>query len=510
MLGVAQEAAVPWSYSLRRLAERFGERPAVTDQYGGRLSYAELDARAHAFAARLRAEGLVDGAPIGVLLPNCVDAVWVSYGIRLAGAAETPLNWTATGDEIAWAASIAKFRMVLTRENRADLIRPHGLEAVLPESVPPQAGDREVLPPVPGRLAGRLLFTSGTTGRPKGVVYSHGRRWIGEQLLKATLPFVPQPGDRILLVTPFPHGASLLTYAWCDHGGEVLLMDGVDPDRLLPPLERSEVQAIFAPPTVLAKLATAWGERRFEGVRCVFTGTQPLGAPLYAQACRMFGPVIRITYGKTECVNPITVLAPAEAHEYFSQDPVPPGACVGWPAPGVELRIQDGEVWLRAWQMSDHLLGPDGPIDHAEGGWHPTGDLGHFDERGRLVLVGRVGDVIKTGGYRVNPDEVEIGLAGLSRCAAVSVVGLPSGYWGEVIAAVAEGAQPGWEVEVQERVAALSRYKRPRLHVALDAMPRNAQGKIRRKAVIQAVLERFELLDGPYPELVPRRSPGAD
>ena len=441
------------------------------------------------------------GTPIAILLPNCTAAVWVSYGVRLAGAAEAALSWGYTQDEIAWAARLARFRLVITPEKRAGAMRELGLETLLPDSVPAHPGADGDRSAVPADAAGKLLFTSGTTGPPKGVRYSHGRRWVGEQLLRATLPFTPAAGSRILLVTPFPHGASLLTFAWCEHGGEVLLMDGADPQRMRAALRQRDVEAVFAPPTVIAKLAAAFGDERFEGVRCVFTGTQPLGAALYAKACALFGPVVRITYGKSECFNPITVLEPADTHAYFSQPELPPGACVGWPAPGVEIDIRAGEIWLRAQHMSDELTGADGPIPHPEG-WHATGDLGHFDDRGRLVLLGRVADVIKTGGYRVNPDEIEALLAGIPGCGAVCVAGLPSDYWGEIIVAVAEQAGPGWQDEVKARVASLSRYKHPRLLVAVPALPRNPQGKISRRELVRGLLATHDLNDGPYPALV--------
>ena len=500
---------VPWSTALRGLSDRFGDRPAVTDASGGQLLYRELDQRAHALAHHLRACNLAPGTAVAVLLPNCLEAVWISYGLRLAGVAETPLSWGYTAEEISWSAKLAKFSLVLTRSDRVQVLQALGFETLLPESLLTSlfGWNTSVLPPVSADSVGRFLFTSGTTGRPKGVVYSHGRRWIGEQLLKGTLPFVPEAGSRILLVTPFPHGASLLTYAWCDHGGEVLLRNGVDPAGIAQLLERGEVQAIFAPPTVLAKLSAALGDRRFEGVRCVFTGTQPLGAALYAKASNMFGPVVRVTYGKSECVNPITVLAPLESQAYFEQKQVPPGACVGWPAPGVEIEIRQDEVWLRAWQMSDGLIGPDGPIPHDQDGWHATGDLGHFDARGRLVLVGRVADVIKTGGYRVNPDEIESCLVGLADASAVVVVGVPSDYWGEVIVAVAEQTLGDWIDQASARVEPLSKYKRPRLYVSLAALPRNPQGKVSRKAVVQALLVDYEFIDGPYPTLVGRQTP---
>jgi acyl-CoA synthetase (AMP-forming)/AMP-acid ligase II len=502
---------VAWSASLRTLAARFGDAAAIIDGHGARLSYRALDARAHALAGWLVARGAGAGTPVAALLPNAIDAVWVAYGIRLAGCAEVPLSWGYTDSEIAWTATVARYRLVLTRAERVRTLQELELEAAdvatldakdvaTLEATPP------AFPAVAAGVASRILFTSGTTGRPKGVVYSHGRRWIGEQLLKATLPFVPQPDARLLIVTPFPHGASLLTFAWCDHGGTVLLEDGVDPARIRSRL-LAGVDALFAPPTVLAKLSAALGRERFDGVRCVFTGTQPLGATLYQKAHAMFGPVVRVTYGKTECVNPIAVLPPDDTADYFGRTEVPSGACVGWAAPGVDLDVRDGEVWLRAPQMSDHLLGPDGPIPHAEGGWHATGDLGHFDERGRLVLDGRVADVIKTGGYRVNPDEIESLLTGMDCCGPVCVAGVPSDYWGEVIVAVAEQARSGWVAEVEARVAPLSRHKRPRLHVALDALPRNAQGKVSRREVVRRVLASHGLADGAYPALVPT---GAD
>jgi acyl-CoA synthetase (AMP-forming)/AMP-acid ligase II len=166
----------------------------------------------------------------------------------------------------------------------------------------------------------------------------------------------------------------------------------------------------------------------------------------------------------------------------------------------VEIEIRDGQVWLRTRHMCDELVGPDGSIAH-EDGWHATGDLGCIDERGRLVLLGRVADVIKTGGYRVNPDEIETLLAGLPECGAVGVAGLPSEYWGEIIVAVAEHAEPGWEDAVRVRVAALSKHKQPRLFVSLPALPRNAQGKINRREVVRHVLANHRLDDGAHPAL---------
>jgi acyl-CoA synthetase (AMP-forming)/AMP-acid ligase II len=143
-------------------------------------------------------------------------------------------------------------------------------------------------------------------------------------------------------------------------------------------------------------------------------------------------------------------------------------------------------------------------VGHDAQGWHATGDLGFLDTDGRLILTGRVADVIKTGGYRVNPDEIEAVLAGGRFFGALCVTSLASDYWGEVIIAVAQDAQVGWDDEARTRLASLSKYKQPRMYVALPELERNAQGKVSRKKVSQAVLANFNLIDGPYPALEPR------
>jgi O-succinylbenzoic acid--CoA ligase len=290
-----------------------------------------------------------------------------------------------------------------------------------------------------------------------------------------------------------------------------VLYDGVDPARVRKLLEAGALDALFAPPTVMAKLVAAFGDARFDGLRCIFTGTAPLTAALYARVSGMFGPVVRNTYGKTECVNPITVLAPSETHALFTREPAAIGCCLGWPGAGVEIEIRaeageplatgaEGEVWLRARHMSNGHLDADGYQPHP-GGWHRSGDLGRMDERGRLWLTGRVADVIKTGGYRVNPDEIESLLASLGACGQVCVLSLPSDYWGEVIVAIAEGAGGDWSVEARARVAALSRYKHPRAYAGVAALPRNAQGKVSRRAVRELVLATYDFVDGQYPTL---------
>lgn len=521
---------VNWSASLKTLADQFGQMTAVTDGHGQTLSFNDLSVRAHALAhALMTRHGIQPGVPVGSLLPNRVAAVVSAYGIRASGAAEVLISDKNTGQEIQWCMGLANARWVVTLPERASQLRELGFEPIVISTTGELEGDSDpqkpvvvpgTLAPVAGDVEGRILFTSGTTGKPKGVLYSHHRRWIAEQMLKASLPFTPTPGQKIIVMTPFIHGSSLLTYAWCDYGAEVILLDGVQSDALRRYLPDPSVVALFAPPTVLAKLATLFGDTSFDHIQCVFTGTQPLTPAAYRAAKAMFGATVRITYGKSECVNPITVLAPDQTDAYFASDSNPVGACVGYPAPGVDIKIMtntdadqdadsvDGEVWLRAPHMSLGFLTVDGFSTHGPQGWHQTGDLGHLDAQGRLILTGRIADVIKTGGYRVNPDEIEACMANLGGTAEVCVTSLPSDYWGEIIIAVAQRPAPDWESQAKAAVSGLSRHKQPRAYVGVDALPRNPQGKVSRRQVRDQVLTSHTLIDGQYPRLDPIKPGG--
>ncbi len=509
------------------LAERFSDRPAVIDSLGQTLSFSQLNAAAHAVGMHLLSLGISPGQAVASLLPNSIEAVWTSYGIRLSGAAETPLSWGYTLEEILWCAQLAKFEYVLTTAQREQELQAAGLRTINIDKIL-HRGDstkqkfslKNPLSPIEANVLGRILFTSGTTGKPKGVPYTHGARWSGEQLLKASLPFSPSPGEKILVMTPFVHGASLLTYAWCDQGGTVIIHDGVEIDRVAPLLQTNQLSAIFAPPTVLAKMTAALEGQTFHSIKCVFTGTQPLTAAIYQKTSKLFGPHIRITYGKSECVNPITVLDRQETKDYFEQQAIPTGACVGWPAPGVEIKIvrdeassqathhttdpeqTDGEIFLRSPHMSSGLIDQNGFRPHQPEGWHQTGDLGHFDQKGRLILTGRVADVIKTGGYRVNPDEIEAVLAHNPYATQICVTSIASDYWGEIIIAVAENASEGWSEHAGVLLSNMSRHKQPRHYISVDNLPRNPQGKISRRQISKLILQTHQLVDGPYPELI--------
>jgi acyl-CoA synthetase (AMP-forming)/AMP-acid ligase II len=315
-------------------------------------------------------------------------------------------------------------------------------------------------------------------------------------------------------MTPFSHGSSLMTMAYHSGGATVTLHDGVDPDIVLPMIETRLVNEIFAPPTVLAKLVDAAGERSFSGLKTIFCGTAMLTPTLYQRARRVFGPVVRVTYGKSEVFNPITVLESRETDAWYCDGGVEADACVGWPAPGVEIVVrtedgrtaeigEQGEVLIRARHLMRGYLRHEGFEPLAPGAFHDTGDLGYFDLAGRLHLNGRLAEVIKTGGYKVTPEEVERALAPVLAPSTIAALGIASEYWGEIIVVAVENSLPGWQQRLEDAARALTHYKRPRVCIALESLPRNGIGKIWRAAIRDHIARAYRLIDGPHPRLEP-------
>jgi acyl-CoA synthetase (AMP-forming)/AMP-acid ligase II len=213
----------------------------------------------------------------------------------------------------------------------------------------------------------------------------------------------------------------------------------------------------------------------------------------------------------TEIFNPITVLEPVETDACFRMLGEGAVGMVGWPAAGVEISVRDekgralpagaeGEIFVHAEHMYEGYLRDTDTFEPAPR-FHATGDLGRFDPVHGLRLLGRLHDVIKTGGYKVHPQEVETALRERGASGDLVVLGLPSERWGEVVVLARAQPEGGSFADLQTCAAALTAYKRPRIFVAVPAIRRNAIGKVDRRAIRDDILNRYELVDGPHPEL---------
>jgi malonyl-CoA/methylmalonyl-CoA synthetase len=493
----------PWARSLRNFAQ-FGDRVAVSSR-GRTLTYAELRQQAEAVCAAVIEAGARPGEPIAIVARNGPGVVAASYGVMASGAAEFVVDLNLGPDDIAYAMRILGVRRAVVERGESPRVDPLGLDVLVLEDILARPARAVTAPPFDPHAWGKVIMTSGTTGRPKAIVHRHDRRWTAHETLRAHLPFVPGPSDRVLLMNAYAHGAALLAAAWFESGASVELISGVDVAYADELFACGDLTAVFAPPTVLTKLVEGTRHEHIAGIKCVFCGTATLQPALYRAAAALFGPVIRVTYGKSEMFNPITVLEMDEAAGYYRDLVTLDAVCLGTPARNVEVEIRDesgracatgehGEIHLRSPHMMIGHVDDKGFHELPEGEFHATGDLGYRDERGRLFLAGRAHDVMKTGGYKIYPEEIERVLPG-----GVVVVGIPSAHWGEVIVAVAEGSGAGLTQAVADATAGLARYKQPRACLTIETLPRSLQGKVQRSRVRELVLARYAMIDGPYP-----------
>jgi acyl-coenzyme A synthetase/AMP-(fatty) acid ligase len=518
-------SSLSWKNELLGLSLRYAERTAVYDATGS-ASYATIFKMAAGIAKAIVNQGIAPGDPVGTLLPNGRYAVAGSYGVVLSGAGEAAINAHLSPDDLAHCLDVAGVRHVVTTADTA---------AALSDRFPKitflaveRIADADVAD-IPDRRPandafGKILFTSGTTGKPKGIVHSQIGRWLANLVLRASLPVAPGPDLNLLLLTPFSHGSSLLTYAYLDGGATITLLDRVDVPDIIRRLENDGINQIFAPPTVLRKLVDGMEGKTFPAVKTIFCGTAPLSKELYERAREIFGPVVRLTYGKTEIFNPITILSPQETDDWFREGKTEISNCVGWPGPGVEICIGDadedsneakpdaedgggntvqgyrtGPVLIRARHAYHGTLKDGSLVLEDPNAFHRSGDVGFIDDKGRVHLCGREASVIKSGGYRINPEEVEAGLRQAKPDMEVVVVGLPSEYWGEIITAVAVGVEDGWGSELP--LDHITKFKRPRFWLSMPEIPKNSIGKIMRNLIIDHVSEHYVIVDGPYPKI---------
>ena len=500
---------VNWGAIYATLARRFGAGLAVTTPTGEHC-FAEVIGRAAAVAALLRSRGFAPGSPVATVLTNRADAVWGSIGVMMSGAAEASLNPVMTASELTYCLDLIGAKAVIANEKTAAAVRAAGYTPLLIEEIGATTADVIDDCPVAGDLWGKILFTSGTTGRPKAIVHTHRGRWLANQMLRASLPFMPTPQTRLLLMTPYSHGASLLAGAFLDAGASIHLMNGVDVAHISTLLTSGAVDCMFAPPTVLSKITEGLGDFHTSALRVIFTGTSTLSVALYRRTKEIFGPIVRVTYGKTEIFNPITVLEPADTDAAYTAVNGQGSANLGWPVAGVEISIRDeddkacpvgtaGRIFLRAPHMMSAYIDDAGLHNVDPQDWHESGDVGLLSPRGELQLAGREKDVIKTGGYKLFPQEVEAPLVAGGIAGEVVAIGVPSAYWGQIVVLVAEQPVAGWEQQAAATVETLSRYKRPRAYIAVPQLPRNAQGKVQRPKVLEMIMNDYAVEDGPRP-----------
>ncbi len=485
---------------LERTAATRGGSPALL--LGERVvaDYAGFQARAGAVAAALTDHGIAPGDRVAIFMTNSPEYLVVLHGIWIAGGAAVPINAKLHPKETAWilADSGARLAVVssalvpgLAAETQVPLIDVDGADY----AGMIRCGPRAIVPRAPDDLAW-LFYTSGTTGRPKGVCITHGM--LTAMSLAYPVDVDPvRPEDGALYAAPMSHGAGLYALIHVRMGCRhvVPASGGFDPAEVLALGRALGPLSMFMAPTMIRRLTDAARAtaQTGEGLRTIVYGGGPMYLADIVEAVDLMGARFVQIYGQGECPMAITALSRAEvadrAHPRW-QDRL---GSVGRAQSVVEVAIGDadgtplpanhtGEIMVRgAPVMPGYWQNPAATAKTLRDGWLMTGDVGRLDAEGYLTLADRSKDVIISGGTNIYPREVEEALLTHPAVHEVSVVGRPSAEWGEdvvafVVAAPGQAPDPAaLDAHCLDRIA---RFKRPKDYVFVPDLPKNNYGKV--------------------------------
>jgi acyl-CoA synthetase (AMP-forming)/AMP-acid ligase II len=491
----------------------------VEVERGRRYTYAELNRRANRIAHALLAQGVRPGDRIAFLLMNGVEYIEAYFGAAKIGGVMVPLNWRLVPDELEFilkdsGARVLIFDTEFDEAARALRERPVDVEhwirvgeaasspgfASSYEGLTAEASDEE---PEIAAADDDLLFimyTSGTTGVPKGAVHTHTTMlWASLTIL---LTADQRYRDRYLQILPLYHVGALTPATACVHrGGTLVNMRAFDPAAIFPTIEREQITTGLAVPAMLQFMWVQPNrhEHDISSLRWLMSGAAPVPVSVIEDYAGV-GIEIHQVYGLTECCGPACLISPEEAiAKAGSTGPAflhtdvrvvgPQGEDV---APG-----EIGEVIIRgAHVMRGYWNRPDATAETIRDGWLYTGDLASVDKEGFVYIQDRKNDMIISGGENVYPAEIENVLAAHPKLAESAVIGMHSDKWGESPAAIC-APRPGETVSPEEVISfcrgKLAGYKVPRVVEFTDAIPRNPTGKI-----LKRVLR--EQFPGPAPE----------
>jgi long-chain acyl-CoA synthetase len=514
VLWLTRRVTVNVSEYLRRTAAADPDGVALVERRAERreMTWRELDEAADAVGRALSGRGLVAGQRVALVMANRVDLPVAYYGILRGGMVAVPINPRSTTREIGRMLVDSRARVVLCDETGVAQVREalaggaaegHSVDVVV-DGAEPGAGEtafgrflddatgaEPVAPPDPEALA-VVLYTSGTSGKPRGAMLTH-RALVAnvEQIARIDPPAMTRD-DVCLGLLPMFHiyGLNCVLGEAVKQGATVLMVDGFDPVGLLEQIREEGVTNVpLAPPVVAAWAGREGLQGLFSSVSMVLSGASALDPELAAAFHASSGKHIEQGYGLTET-------APVIATTLGS--PRPPGTppkphSVGRPLPGIDLRIVEpsgadaspgdpAEIWVRG----DNLFSgywPDGADGPRPDGWYATGDIGFLDEDGDLTLVDRLRELVIVSGFNVYPSEVEEVVAELDTVSEVAVVGLPDEDTGEAVVAfvVPDGATDEATVvaEVQDHCRTrLARFKQPRRVVVVQGLPHSPTGKV--------------------------------
>jgi O-succinylbenzoic acid--CoA ligase len=458
-------------------------------------SYHELDRLVDQSCAKLSRAGIVRDQMVAALLPNNLDYVCLVHALARLGAVLAPLNTRLTWEELAWQLDKIRAPHLVTQRAMADaaqaLAAPHRqiLELDIEEKTSAEVASEESRGSFDPEGTQAIVFTSGTTGRPKGARLTYNNHFWSATASSYRLGI--EPGDRWLSCLPLYHvGGLAVLFRSCLYGTAVVLHDGFDVERFSHSLAHDGVTLTSLVPTMLYRLLAAQPQGlEAPTLRVLLLGGAAAPTELI-ETCLQQGLPVAPTYGLTEASSQVATLHPAD----LARKPGSVGSALMFTSvkviddSGAQLPEQEiGEIIVRGpTVMSGYFEEPEATAATLDDGWLHSGDVGYLDEDGDLWLVQRRSDIILSGGENVYPAEVESVLRRHPDVEDACVVGVPDPEWGQVVTALVQTARPE-PVGVDALLAFCRRnlagYKQPRRIRFTDRLPQTASGKIARAVV---------------------------
>lgn len=466
--------------------EAKAEVTAFIEGAGGRsITYRELWRGAQSVAAQLAALGLKKGERVGVLAPNGIDYILAWQGAVLAGGVVTGINPSYTSEEVAYQVNDADVRFLFVSQNLLSQAPP--VEHLIPMPMDLAEADFQAVEVDAARDLASVPFSSGTSGRPKGVMLTH--RNLVAMLLQMESVLGNRPGDAVLAVLPFFHifGMQVLMNHTIAKGLTAVIMPRFEMEKALALIQEHRVSHFFLVPPIVVGLAKHPAVSLYDlsSLRYIMSGAAPLDAGVQAAASDRLGVAVLQGYGMTETSLAVSVMPQGSRHP-GSSEMLLPGVQVQLRCPETGQLLPDherGEIYVHGPNvMQGYLNHPEASLDCLRDGWLRTGDIGYFDESGQLFVVDRVKELIKYNGFQVAPAEVEGVLLTHPKIIDCAVIGMPDAEAGEVPKAFVVSRQPVELAELQEYCRQhLCQHKQIRQLELIDAIPRSPAGKALRR-----------------------------
>lgn len=514
-------------------ARRYPQKRALVD--GDRVhTWSQVDDRARRLASLLLHRGLSPGDRVAVIARNCIEWPEISFGLAKAGLIAVPVNIRLAPDEVAHILDDSGARAAIVHADQHDKFALELSDLIVftigPDYETALAAADPTLPQLdisPDDIA-VILYTSGTTGRAKGVMNTH--RGLLYQAADTNLVTEANRCDVMLATTPFfTAGGMVRTVSWLYLGQTMVIHQRFDPQAVIDEIERSRITFTTFIPTMLQRTLAILENgppREMSSLRRISYGSAPVPPGLAQKAMDLLGCDLQQRYGLTECGGQATILTPQDHRDIVAGKTSTATSC-GQETPMCSIRIVDGDGGaLPAGEIGEIVI--ESPAN-AIGYWNRpeqtaeafrpdglrTGDLGYLDTENYLHITGRKSDMIISGGFNVYPAEIERVIARHDGVELVAVVGVPDPEWGESpVAVVIPRKKKGTTVDPEGLTAELTvlcraelaGYKQPRRFEFRDEFPLGPAGKILKREIANQVIEasggdeRTSMTSGPSKE----------